>query len=92
MFAHRAAVTDPAGQPRMVIGTCSLGFLSLGADIIDVSLPAPRLEPIVGKADLGAGEARAVGGIGLHGLQRVLRRDPFLHGLSNLVKTGRFAA
>jgi hypothetical protein len=80
-----------ASQPRMVIGAGSLGFLSLGADILDVSLPAPRLKPVVGKADLGAGETCAVGRVDLDGLQQILRCDPFLHGLFDLGKAGRFA-
>ncbi|MEP3443036.1 MAG: hypothetical protein ABJN72_16270 [Sulfitobacter sp.] len=43
-----------------MIGARSLGFFSLGADILDVSLPVLRLKQIVGKANLGAGETRTV--------------------------------
>ena len=76
----------------MVICPRNLGLLPLGADVLKVSLPAPRLKPVVGKADLGAGETCAVGGISLDGLPQVLRPDPLLHGLFDLGKAGRFAA
>jgi len=76
----------------MVICACSLGFLSLGAEILDVSLPAPRLEPVVGKADLGAGKTYAVGGVGHHRLKQVLWRDPVLHGFFDPGNAGRCAA
>ena len=92
VFAHRAAITDPAGQPRMVIslqGLCLLSDLRLP---LNIGSPAPRLEPVVRKADLGAGETRATGGIGLDRLPQVLRPDPFLHGLFDLGKAGRFSA
>lgn len=59
--------------------------------LLDIGLPTPRLKPVVGKADLGAGETCAVGGVGLDGPQQVLRPDPFLHGLFNLGKAGRSA-
>ena len=75
----------------MVVGVCSMGLLPLGADIRDVSLPAPRLESVVGKADLGAGETCAFGRVGFYGMQQVLNCAPFLHGLFDLGKAGRFA-
>ena len=76
----------------MVICSCSLSFLSLGADILDVSLPAPRLKPVVGKADLGASEACAADGAGLGPFQQFLGWDSILHSLFVLSKAGRFAA
>ena len=73
----------------MVIGLPTLPIFSGFRLLLDIGLPAPRLKPVVGKADLGAGETCAVGRVGLDGLQQVLRCDPFLHGLFDL---GRQAA
>ena len=67
-------------------------FLSVFRLLLDIGLPAPRLKPVVRKADLGAGETSAVGGVGLDGLKQVLRRDPFLHGLFDLGQASGFAA
>ena len=69
VLAHRAAITDPAGQPRMVVGLQRCRLLSVFRLLLDIGLPAPRLKPVVRKADLGAGETSAVGGVGLDGLQ-----------------------
>jgi len=91
VFAHRAAVTDPAGQPRVMIGLQCCRLLSVFRLLLDIGLPASRLKPVVGKADLGTGEARAVGRLGLDGLKQVLQPDPFLHGLFDLGKADRFA-
>jgi len=57
-----------------------------------IGLPATRLKPVVGKADLGAGVACAIGCVGLDRLQQILRVTPFLHGLFDLGKAHGFTA
>ena len=84
MFAHRAAITDPERQSFMVIGLQSCCLFAVCRLLLDIGQPAPRLKPVVGKADLGAGETCAVGRVGLDGLQQVLLPDPFLLGLFDL--------
>ena len=92
MFAHRAAVADPAGEPRMVVSRQRRRLFSVFRLLLDIGLPAPRLKPVIGKADFGTGETSAVGGVGLDRLQQVVRPDPVFYGLFNLGDTGRFAA
>jgi hypothetical protein len=75
----------------MVIGLQRCCLFSVFGLLLNIGLPALLLKPVVGTADLGAGETCAVGRIGFDGLQQINRRDPVLHGLFDLDKTGYFA-
>ena len=92
MLAHRVAVTDPASEPRMMIGLYRNQSFALNLLPFKIGLPATRLKPVVGKADLRTGKTCAIGCVGLDRLQQILRVDLFLHGLFDLGKAHGFAA
>ncbi len=67
-------------------------FLSLGADILNVSLPAPCLKPVVGKANSRPGEACTFGRVSLNRQQHLTCCDPSVQSIFDLRKASSFVA
>ncbi|KJZ20854.1 hypothetical protein TW80_08965 [Loktanella sp. S4079] len=63
MSTKRAAICDPNRQPFQRIGLFDFCGLTLDLSIIDIPLPTVRAQPVIRKANLGAGEVRAFIGI-----------------------------